>query len=173
MSTPSQMYDHMLNALKGWPTAWAVDKTAKLASTSDAVKAGSVMSLNDDGQFELGLSQDAMAIFALQGSADFDVVGDDGNIVGRGAAIPTMSGLVAAGAYELETTEFVTASTSNLKPNVALTSAAPGESDAGLLDVGTAYTDTICGVVSDGVVNNCYGVPMLRFWPVWLPHKAA
>jgi hypothetical protein len=161
------MYDHMLNALKGWPTAWAVDKVANLADDSAAVLAGSVMSLNSDGEFVLGLIENAMAVFALQNSTDFDVVGDEGNIVGKGSSIPRISGLVAAGAYELETTEFV--SSEGLVPNAALTSPAPGVSNAGKLAVGTVYTDTICGVVSDGVVNNCYGVEMLRFWPAWLP----
>jgi hypothetical protein len=164
------MYTNELNPLKGWPSPYAVDKTAEVADPSVTINNGSVMSLDAAGDFELGLNLDAVAIFALQNSDDFDVVGDDGNLVGASASgtqTAKMSGLVALGAYELESTEYLTSGT--YAPNDPLTSPVPGAANAGTLQVGVAYTNTICGVVSDGVVANERAINVLRFWPTWLP----
>jgi len=168
MSTPAQMFDHELNALKGWPSPYAVDKVANLYS-GDAVIAGQVMSLEVGGSFRPGLAVDSVGIFALQNSTDFDVVSDDGGMVGGPGGVARMSGLVALGAYELESTEFDSSKTYN--PNALLTSPVPGAANAGRLTLGTKWTDTVCGVVSDGVVTNCSAVDVLRFWPTWLPTR--
>lgn len=168
MSTPAQMFDNGLDAPKGWPSPYAVDKAACLsADETGTVVAGMVCSLDASAEFRLGLYASAMAIFVRQNAADFDVVSDDGGMVGCTDALPKLAGLVAAGAYELESTEFNTAGTFN--PNTPLTSPVPAAANAGRLDVGVNYTDTICGVVSDGVVTNERSVDVLRFWPVWLP----
>lgn len=177
MSKPRQMFETELNAVKGWPSPYAVDKHADAhLEEGEVIYGGDVMSLNADGKFRLGLAAGAMAIFALQNSFDFDVVGDEGNLVGGGDSTPRMSGLVAVGAYELETTQFV--AESSYAPNTPLTSAAPGEADAGKLDVGELYVNDICGVCSNGLVpNDRYlnkaGKNVLRFWPVWLPAMTA
>jgi hypothetical protein len=168
MSSPAQMFDHGLDAPKGWPSPYAVDKAACLsADETGTVVAGMVCSLDANAELRLGLTESAMAIFIRQNATDFDVVSDDGGLVGCTDARPKMAGLVAKGAYELETTEFNTAGTFN--PNTPLTSPAPGVANAGRLDVGVIYTDTICGVASDGVITNERSVDVLRFWPVWLP----
>ena len=166
MSTPAQMFDHELNALKGWPSPYAVDKDADLKS-GDSVIAGQVMCLDANADFQVGLAENAVAIFSLQNSTDFDVVSDDGGMVGGASGVPHMSGLVALGAYELESTEFNSASTFN--PNTPLTSPAPGVANAGRLEVGVVFVNTICGVVSDGVIANERAIDVLRFWPTWLP----
>lgn len=170
MSTPTQMYDHELNAVRGWPSPYAVDKFAQVGDLTEAIIAGMVLSLDANARFRMGLYADAMAIFALQSVADYDVTGDDGNFVGNGNAvsgIPTMSGLAACGAYELESTEFNPAT--SFAPNNLLTSPVPGAANAGRLELGVKWVNTICGVVSDGVISNERGVNVLRFWPVWLP----
>lgn len=167
MSTPAQMFDNDLNPVKGWPSPYAVDKAADVADSDVAITRGSVMSLDASGNFALGLAVDAMAIFALNNSNDFDVVGDDGNLVGNGTSTPRMSGLVAVGAYELESSAFDTAG--SYAPNSLLTSPVPGAADAGELQAGTKFTDTICGVVSDGAITNENSLNVIRFWPVWLP----
>ena len=169
MAKPAQMFDHELNPVKGWPSPYGVDKAATLsADETEAVLGGSVMSLDVEGEFRLGLYVDAMPIFALQNSTDFDVVSDDGGMVGNADGTAKMSGLVAVGSYELESTEYDSLLTFN--PNDALTSPVPGAADAGLLTAGVPYTDTICGVVSaPGPVANERQVDVLRFWPVWLP----
>jgi len=164
MSTPNQVFDHILEAIKGWPSPYAVDKHA-VVKTDEVLRGGMVACLDASGKLQAGLSEGAMGIFVRQNSDDYDVTGDDGNIVGARGAV--MSGLVAVGAYELESTEFVEGPT--YLPNMVLTSAEPGDDDAGLLAIGTAYVDTICGVCSEGSVTNERSQSVVRFWPVWLP----
>lgn len=197
MSRPNQMFTYELNPLKGWPSPFALDKVANLsASETDPtlVKAGMVVSLDSNKTFVRGLGvptrlKAAMPVYLLNSATDYDVVGDDGNIVG---AIPwssnnytvvqgvvtantyvraRMSGLVATGGYELETTAYVT--TTNFATGDLLSDDA---TNPGLLNNVAALSEyngkagtTICGVVSDGVAANSNGVSVLAFWPVFLP----
>ena len=168
MTTPAQMYDHELNPLKGWPSPYAVDKAAAISLEEDQTAyRGQVVSLNSAGNFQLGLECGAMALFLLNTSTDYDVVGDDYSLIGGAAGTPNMSALAAISSTELESTEFD--SNETYAPNTHLTAGAPGDADAGVIKPGTAYTDTLCGVVSDGVYTNEFRRQMLRFWPVWLP----
>lgn len=178
MTTPVQMFDNMLDALKGWPSPYALDKSVDLAAGEPTVVAGRVLSLNASGKFQLGLACNAMPIFAWQKSTDFDVVGDDGNLVGSGGGDPTggspvpkLSGLVATGAYELQSTEFD--ATQAYAPNAPLTAGAPGAADAGVIKPaagGNFYGETVCGVVSDGVgASENHGIDLLTFWSVFIP----
>jgi len=159
------MFDHELNEKKGWPSPYAVDYSAEYASGVTGAKAGSVVSLDANGQLVRGLnSNGAMAIFLLQNQSDFDVSSDVGNISGG-----VGSGLVACGAYELQTTEFVT---DTYAPNDALTVENSALSDDyGKLKKGTVYTDPIVGVVSSGQSDSEHNATtkLLSFWPVWLP----
>lgn len=167
---PKQMYEHELNVVKGWPSPYAVDKRVTLADTQDEVLPGMVCSMNAQGELELGLATGAMPLFAFPSSSDFDVRSDFGGWVGPSTAphgASNMLVLPAAGAYEMESTEFDDQGT--YAPNDTLTSPVPGAPNAGRLEGGTAYTDTICGVVSEGVLTNEYRMQVLRFWPVWLP----
>ena len=161
--TPAQMYDHELNARKGWPSPYAVDYKAEFASTT-GLYAGSVVTLDANGEFQPGGTGNAMAIFLLQNPSDFDVLSDVGNIAGG-----VGSGLVAAGAYELQTTEFVA---DTYAPNDTLTFASGA--DAGKVEKGTVYTDPIVGVVSSGQSDSEHNasIKFLAFWPVWLPPTA-
>lgn len=179
MSTPAQMFDHELNAVKGWPTPYALDKKVNVAAGQPLIRNGRVCSLDVNAELQLGLACGAMALFALANSDDLDVAGDQSfggdNFIGQGndptvASQPHMPTLVAVGAYELESTEFDDQSSYN--PNDCLTAGAPGAVDAGILQPGTAYADTICGVTSDGAYSNENSISMLRFWPVWLPPVA-
>ena len=159
---PAQMYDFELNQKKGWPSPYAVDYSAPYASGVSGVRAGMVCSLDANGNFVVGVTGNAMAVFMLQNQSDFDVLSDKGNVSGGVA-----SGLVAAGAYELQSTEFVDG---NYAPNDPLTVETAGD-DAGKLKVGTPYTDPIVGVVSTGVTTSEHDatIDMLAFWPVYLP----
>jgi hypothetical protein len=163
--TPGQMFDFELNQKKGWPSPYAVDYSAAYASGVSGVKAGSVVSLDSEGAFVQGLSEDgAMPVFCLQNQADFDVSSDVGNISGG-----VGSGLVAVGAYELQTTEFVAAV---YAPNDRLTVENSDVSDDyGKLKAGVEYTDPIVGVVSAGQSDSEHNasIKLLSFWPVWLP----
>jgi len=158
--TPGQMFDHELNAVKGWPSPYAVDKRAEPADPDADIKAGMLMYLDANGKFAKGASNTSMAIFALQNQNDFDANGDTGNITGG-----IMSGLVAVGAYELETTEFDADDTYN--PNTQLVA---GGTDGYVgANGGNTYAFNVVGVVSDGVFTNDHGKDVLRFWPVYMP----
>ena len=153
------MFDHELNPIKGWPSPYALDKSLPVADGEADIFAGMAMYVEAaSGKFKQGVVDGAMTVFAFQGQDDFDANSDVGNISGG-----AMSGLVATGAYELETTEFAN---DTYAPNDPLTgtSAADGE-----LKKGVTYTDQILGIVSDGQSTNENGKSVLRFWPVFIP----
>ena len=169
MAAPRQMTANTLNALKGWPQPAAVDFHTEFdASVEVEVLPGSVVHLNDDGKYELGVGTlPVMPLFMFNGSNDPDVQnegGDPATEKGVWVAInPTgqAMSLVAIGAYELVSTAFVDGT---YNPNDPLTSDLNG-ADAGKLQVGTLYTDMIVGFVSRGVVDNGYGHDAVAFWP--------
>lgn len=164
--TPAQMFDHELNPRKGWPSPYAVDYAAEWADGETTYAfAGRVVSLNANGKFVAGLSgNSAMAIFLFQNYTDFDVRSDVGNISGERG-----SGLVAIGAYELQSTEFVA---DTYAPNDLLTvdDGAITPADVGKLKAGT-LTDPIVGVVSSGQSDSEHNasIKFLAFWPVYQP----
>lgn len=171
MAAPRQMTANTLNALKGWPQPAAVDFHTEFDGTLNdtLVLPGSVVHLNDEGKYELGVGTLAvMPLFMFNGSDDPDVKnegGDPATEKGVWVAInPTgqAMSLVGIGAYELVSTAYVTGDTYN--PNDPLTAALTG-ADAGKLSVGTLYTDMIVGFVSRGVVDNGYGYDAVAFWP--------
>jgi hypothetical protein len=181
------MFEQALDTLKGWFHLSALDKSAKLAAallaTATDIPAGRVAHLNADGEFETGGSGTEMPIYLWNGKFHPDVSNSGTSpttSVDHWVAIaPTgvMSGLVATGGYELQTTEFDTALT--YAPNELLTA----DSD-GILTNATAvqYTNWICGVASwhvqgdnqssaatSPVGNNAHGVSVLSFWSYFLP----
>lgn len=181
---------HALNELKGWPRDQAIDYVASLApgTLPAPLWGGRVVHVNAAQQFEPGVTGGQMGIFLLNSSIQFDVTNDpsDPSILGWTPIAPTgaMSGLVAIGGYELETTEFDVTKTyapnDSLKsPTAAECTGALGVSVAGMLfkDKSYAagggplvrYTDAICGIVSRSNTKSEYGVPILAFWPVYVP----
>tara|TARA_Y100001938_G_scaffold120883_1_gene168024 strand:- start:14015 stop:14578 length:564 start_codon:yes stop_codon:yes gene_type:complete len=187
MANPSQMFDHTLDAVKGWFHEAALDNSAKLSSnvTIDPFEAGRVVHLNSSGEYETGISGTSMAIFLLNSSDDPDVANPGGDYWQAIAPTGKLSGLVATGAYELESSEFDSSGTYNpgnlLCADVANTTAASGgildsrdDSDAALtVPWASGGTDqAICGVVSGGKVENSHGVDVVRFWPVYLPGES-
>lgn len=189
MAVPRQMTAHTLEAPKGWPSPHAVDFSAKLSAnvTIDPVFAGRVVHLNASGEFEMGLPTTVkaghMPIFLFANSDDPDVSnpgGDAATEKGIWVAIaPTgkLVGLVAAGAYELESTEFEAEATAGTyAPGDCLSATAD---NANAVTGGritrngiAAYEDPLCGVVSRGVSENSHGQNALAFWPVWLPRQS-
>jgi hypothetical protein len=182
MSAPRQMTASTLNALKGWPRPNALDFEGKFDPSTLAagrVAEGSVGHLNASGLVVLGVGNLAvMPLFNFQASDDYDVQNDGGDAAtDKGVYIainPTgvVMFLVATGAYELVTTNFD--NTITYTPNATLTSptVATGAVNPGTLTGGTIGTNTICGIVSRGVIDNGYGYDALAFWPVFLPPNA-
>lgn len=154
--TPGQVFDHDLNVLKGWRNTSNLDKSAEPGANVTGIVRGKVMYLDAAGAWALGVTPNGMSVFATGGQNDFDANGDVGNIQKN-----VVTGLVAIGAYELQSSEYVDAV---YAPNDTLTADATGD-----LTAGTPYVDQLCGVVSDGVVTNSNNVSVLTFWGVWLP----
>ncbi len=124
-----------------------------------------------------GAGQCDMPIFLFQNSDDPDVSNPGGNPAtdpGAWVAVsPTgkMMGLVAAGAYELESTEYVNITGADVYlPGQPLTAINDNTSGlGGMICKGVAYTTPLVGVVSRGVRKNAAGLSALSFWPVFLP----
>lgn len=163
---PAQMFDHMLDPKKGWPSPYAVDKAAPPDTGVTGIQAGTGVSLNPaNGNLVKGFSiAGAMAMWAFQNQNDFDVNGDVGNIISG-----NINCLVACGAYELETTEYTGVSFAPQDPLTLDGTTGHIKAASG----GITGTDDVCGVVSEiGPVPNAYGKNVVRFWPVYMPNRA-
>ena len=166
--TPAQMFDHTLDAKKGWPSPYALDKTKEIATGEAGIMSGMVVHIDPTtDKIKRGCPWNAnwaaMPIFAFPNQKDFDVSSDVGNISGG-----SLVGLVGVGAYELESTEYIGL---GYNPNIPLTVHNAADADQGKLVATTlATTDLIVGVVSDkGPLTNEYKKTYIRFWPVYLP----
>jgi len=161
--TPGQVFDHRLEIAKGNRLSANLDKTAGIEAGVTGIVRGRALYLSGNGLWVMGIVDGVMTCFAMQGQNEFDTNGDVGNIQSN-----AVGALVAIGAYEFETSEFVD---DDYPPNTPLTAHNIADADLGKVEVGICYTDQICGVVSDGVVNYEQGVgnTSLRFWGVWLP----
>ena len=158
--SPSQMYEHELNPVKGWPSPYAVDFSAPLDSEAETINNGSVCVLtNSVTLLGGGGPANEVPLFLLE-----QLAADTGNIVGGECLV-----LPSLASYEVQTTEYDT--TQDYAPNTYLTPAT-GD-DAGKVTVGTPYTNKICGIVSKGVVTNEYRVNVLQFWTYFLPAMTA
>ena len=175
-----EMYLHELNPIKGWWDEHALDKSAVIVFTAGVkVNKGSVMSLRADRKLQAGLACNAMPIFAFNSNFDWDAVPDVGGMVGpSNGGIPlnalteaSVTGLVAVGGYELQSTEFDPQYNNSYRPNAALTAYAPGNIKAGLLKPGTQFVDTLCGICSEGLGASEAGIPWVTFWSFFMPQE--
>ena len=181
MANPRQMFDHTLDAIKGWFQMAALDFTAKIsANVTVSVYAGRCAHINSVGEFELGCTGSMMPIFLLQNGTDNDVSNDGGTTWYPIGPTGTITGLVGSGSYELETTEFDSANTYAPNEYLRCKSSSQSSTDGGLLtnastvaaEAGSGNPTNIVGVVSRGVRkrqsdrNN-----VLAFWTVYKPGK--
>jgi hypothetical protein len=172
-----------LNALKGWPHMNAVDFVAPLDSSValDPVPPGAIVHLNSEGKLELGVGTLAvMPMFTFYSSDDPDISNEgpdpatekDGWVsiepVAGGGNLLCFPAVIAA---ELVSTNYDPDDEENFVPNAFITSPLQPAANAGMLTVGTLYTDMIAGQVSRGVVDNGYGYLAVAFWPMAVyPH---
>lgn len=188
MAAPTQMFTNTLDAVKGWFHEAALDHSAEIEGTqvggsSDALeyKQGMCCSLNATNKLVLGCESANVAIFLLNSEDDPDVAnisfGGNHSHTASGDWIAVgpsgkLSGLVATGGYELETTEYVDAA---YAVGLPLKSRISGNNHAGKLQAGSAYLNAIVGIVSKaqttGGNKNSHGQLVLRFWSVWLPES--
>jgi hypothetical protein len=191
MPNPRQMFDHALDAIKGYWHEYALDIQGRIHNDQKnwPVFAGAVLHIADiipDSNtstrvqvvFKAGTPKSGndgvMGCFVWQNLNDFDVVNDGGD-VWKGiipSDVGVLNCLVAKGAYELQTTEYETNDT--FTPNKKLYGH-PGDAvtgnKAGVLTTASSVNSvnlSVCGVVSQGVTTNYNDVNVLTFWPVYL-----
>jgi len=177
------MYTHALDYLKGWFSPYAIDIAGKMdaAVTADPIYSGRVVcvtSLDADNKtvrFKPGAVGHAMPIFLINGTDQLDVnnYGGTSTTTYWTAIAPagTLSGLVAIGSYELQTTEFDTTQTYVVNDLLRAVRSDSVSATAGTLTNAsvTLYTTLVCGVVSRGKTTNALGQTVLSFWPCYLP----
>lgn len=175
MAATRQMFDHTLDAVKGWmPGNMAsLDCSAKLSAnvTVDPVYAGRVVHKNDDGEFELGCVGMQMAIFLRQNSSDFDVSPDTGDDYQGISPTGVMSGLVATGGYEVATTEYDRDQTYHVNDALrAIASNSNATTGGRLTNAGfTLGTTAAVGVVSKLPAQNSHKKYVLTLWTAFIP----
>lgn len=182
----AQMFDHTLDAVKGWFHMAALDFTAKLSASETYAAyafAGRVVYLDSSGEFRLGCSGNQMPIFLLQNNADSDVTNSGGSLWYPIGPDGNLTGLVAKGAYELETTEFDTAQTYNpndyLKADntAAITKGKLTNQGITTLENSTSLSGSTNPTAVVGVVSRAKRKRqsdrnyVLSFWPVYKPGK--
>jgi hypothetical protein len=158
----TQDYDNLLVVISGFDGMHDLQFEAAPAAAAD-FRRGALVSLNASGEFVAGLSGlTAMPLWAINDTADLDVVSDAGNTAGG-----VVSAYPATGGYELATTEFDAAGT--YAPNTLLTE---DTVTAGFVvdAAATNYNDLpVVGCVSVGVRTEVYGQTVLQFWPMFIP----
>lgn len=179
MSLFTQMFEFMLNPVKGWPHQAALDYHAKAAS-GVTIRAGMACSLNAAGELVPGVVRHRMGMFAFTSGNEFDVSTNYGGQWHVQIPQGNLLCLVATGAYELQTTEFDSAQTYNI--NDPLRAESTGANAGKLTNAGVvlaSQTNTpatsstaVVGIVSRPVARNAYGKNVLSFWPVWYPGRA-
>lgn len=195
MANPSQMFDNTLDAVKGWFHEAALDHSGALNTnvTIDPVPQGRVVHLDATGTYSMGVTAAFMPIFLLNSSDDPDVANAGGDYWQAIAPTGKLSGLVATGGYELESTEFLVTgatyapgqylSAQALDTDATVGGALSNQDDAGVTEAditagvalvnpmlsGGATNQACCGTVSAAVAANSHGVNVLRFWPAYIP----
>jgi hypothetical protein len=180
-----QMTEHTLEAPKGWPNPHAVDfnavydptELASLEGLSQPAYAGRCVHNTATG-YKMGAIDYQMPMWIFQNSDDTDVSNAGGSpttdvhVWVPVAPTGVMMALVAAGAYELATTEFVDATYAANDPlyaETAITLADRGKLTKTAATAGTYPDTSIVGVVSRGTRTNSHRKAELMFWPVYLP----
>lgn len=176
---------HALEIVKGPTNIDRPDIDARLSANvtrTGGVPAGRCVHLNEDGEWELGIgSLTTMAYFLRDSSYASDVaygqdVGgdpeDEVNAYVIGVPVGRMTALPATFPGELESTEYDPEE--DYPPGTPLTSTANNSSaDGGLLVPGEFGTDTIVGIVTNGIVTDpSTGVRRVSFQPTFAPPQS-
>jgi len=169
--SPTQMFQHSLNVVKGPSFMHRLDKAAAPASGQTSINQGMLCSLDSTGAMIQGCvagstANRPMPMWAIQGVNDFDANSDVGNTSGG-----MMSAVVATGGYEIETTEY-TAGSYNVNDLLTADTAGNLGNVVGAT-IAPYSTQHIVGVVSKPVFTNQDGYSVLSFWTVYLPAGSA
>jgi hypothetical protein len=173
-----QMFDHVLEPIKGWFDENALDKVAVLSSnvTFSPVYKGRVAHLNSVGQFEMGATGHQVPIILAQNSDDADVARNADAVhaiydaSGGVDGLPIMSGWAMNGDFEIETAEFdTTQSYAYNDPVRAVASNTVAATGGTLTNAGvTLGTNCVCGWVSLPAYLNENNINVLRIWTAFI-----
>lgn len=173
-----QVYDHVLNPLKGWSTGLdlTLEKSLPIFDGLDnKVYRGCVMHIATGNTWKLGthatgsLTRTRVPGFAMANEDDPDVNPNLGNTAGG-----SLMGLVALGDFELESTEF----DANGSYDVGIYlkgDDGSGVAAAGELAPGTLGTHVIVGIISEvgeqsnGSFEAEHGQTVIRFFTYFVP----
>ena len=178
MATPRQMFDHTLDAVKGWlpGNMGALDCAAKLSTnvTISPVYAGRVVHKNDDEEFEMGVTGTQMAIFLFQNSDDYDVQGDSSDDTQSISPTGVMSGFVATGGYEVATTEYDQDQTYHVNDVLRAVASNNNATTGGRLTNAsfTLGTTAGVGVVSKLPAKNSHKKYVITLWTAYIPGQS-
>jgi len=174
-----QVYDHTLNARKGWALGLdlPLEKALPIASgLSNRVYRGRVVHI-DSNTYKLGVnnanstSRCRIPAFAFANENDPDVNPNLGNISGG-----VLNALLAIGTFELESTEFDANGTYDCGSYLTSDDGS-GSSGTGVIKTGALATDTIVGIISEkgeqanGSFEGEHGQKLIRFVTWFLPSK--
>lgn len=181
-----RMTTHTLDVLHGSPQDWRVQYTAKFSATvlsqisGGVVFEGRVVSLNNNGEFELGVSGTRMPMFLIQDTDNPDVVSYSPPYDPKQEPLAPVaiqpgtdircSAYVAIGGFELATTEFDQSRTYNYNDTLTAPTGTDINVSGKLTNLNaTPYVNAVCGVVSRPPYENPHRKKVLAFWPVYLP----
>jgi len=181
MAAPDLPFEHAVDIKKGWFDMASLDYSAKLGTVGYTLPRGRVVHLEHVAGKEVflpGVRATDVAIFLLNGANDADVANDGTTASGKfvqQAISPSgkLSGVVATGGYEIDSTEFDSTRT-YVAGDLLTAHLGASSSDAatgGVLTNAsvTQFVTPVVGVVSSGKHTNHNGVSTLSFWSVWLP----
>lgn len=193
---PAQNFDHVLDPISGYDGMHDLQYSGfpDNLNTKPWFKGG-LLSVNTSGKLEPGsISLHSIGLFAINGSAEFDVSSDVGNI--SGGVVGTYP---ATGGYLLLTTEFNPAPTyAPNDPLIAYTAGTTLDGEDAWLTKGTieaggelALGENVVGIVagtgpvprkdlhqsgirinSNGTFKEVYNQDVLPFFPVYCPARA-
>lgn len=156
------------------------------SDAADKIVRGSVISLNAEGKFVLGLPEGSgnvypMPMFSKKNAFDPDVMtgavgAATGHVLAKSTVGGALPGYVATGAFELESSEYDKEAT--FEVNTALVSTDDGKVTAAASNAIYGASKTVLGIVSKVPFRSkasfdVYGTENNRicFWPVFFPPK--
>lgn len=162
----AKMTGHVCVAVKGPPPNWRAEFSAQGADINQEIHEGSLISLNENGQFVLGCpagtgANRPMPMWSCKDKNNAGVVQYGGNVFAG-----NYHGLVATGGYEIETSEFNADETYAVNDMLM-----PGEAGKVTKATGAAYgAFPVVGVVSCAVdMNRTCACKTIRFWSTYIP----
>lgn len=179
-NTVRQMFDHVLEPVRGWFHDMALEMTAVIddAVTFSPVPRGRVAYLNSSGKFQMGAPSRKVPMFLMKNSDDADVFSDNDPSHGIHANGPqVMTALVALGHFQISTTEYDSNQSYAINDFLVAQQSDVSSTTGGVLTNSgvVAGQSNIVGIVAmdpdkkTAVATNKHGANALNLWTWYLP----